>query len=156
AAKTGTSWAEAEGVLGCLMGDDASAVDETAVGNLIYMVEIGRYDVRSLMRWILKYLSDAPEVVSGLQRALAAQSRRTAWPIAASIVLETLRLDQAEALNRTVAADFDFEGYRIPRDSALRILIRESHQDRVTFDEPEQFRPCRFSGKRYSSQAYAP
>jgi cytochrome P450 len=155
-AKTGTSWADAEGVLGRLMGGDAPAVDETVVGNLIYMVEMGRYDVRSLMRWILKYLSDAPDVVTDLGRALAEKPNGAACTFAESIVLETLRLDQAEALNRTVAADFDFEGYRIPKDSALRVLIRESHQDAATFSEPEQFRPCRFSGKSYPSQAYAP
>lgn len=155
-ATTGTSWADADGVLGRLIGGDVSAVDETVVGNLIYMVEMGRYDVRSLMRWILKYLSDAPDVVTELRRALVEQSTETACPFAESIVLETLRLDQAEALNRTVAADFDFEGFRIPKDGALRVLIRESHQDAATFSDPEQFRPCRFSGKSYPSQAYAP
>jgi cytochrome P450 len=155
-AKTGTSWNDAESVLGRLLAGDASAVDETVVGNLIYMVEMGRYDVRSLMRWILKYLSDAPDVVTGLQRALAAPVSDAACPFAESIVLETLRLDQAEALNRAVTADVDFDGYRIPKDSALRVLIRESHQDAATFSEPEQFRPCRFSGKSYPTQTYAP
>jgi cytochrome P450 len=155
-AKTGTSWADAEGVLGRLMSGGASAVDETVVGNLVYMVEMGRYDVRSLMRWILKYMSDAPDVVTDLRRALEEQANGAACPFAESIVLETLRLDQAEALNRTVAADFDFEGYRIPKNSALRVLIRESHQDAATFNEPEEFKPCRFSGKSYPSQAYAP
>ena len=155
-AKSGTSWADAESVLGRLIGGDASVVDETVVGNLIYMVEMGRYDVRSLMRWILKYLSDAPDVVTDLQRALAEHANGAACPFAESIVLETLRLDQAEALNRVVAADFDFDGYRIPKDSALRVMIRESHQDAATFSEPEQFRPCRFSGKSYPTQAYAP
>lgn len=155
-AKNGSSWASADGVLGRLIGDRGSAVDETVVGNLIYMVEMGRYDVRSLMRWVLKYLSDAPDVIADLRRALAARLDGADCPFAESIVLETLRLDQAEALNRTVLADFDFEGYRIPKDSALRVLIRESHQDAATFSEPARFKPCRFTGKTYPSHSFAP
>jgi cytochrome P450 len=155
-ARSGRGWASANGVLGRLIGSDGSAVDETVVGNLIYMVEMGRYDVRSLMRWVLKYLSDAPEVVAELRSALAARTEGTDCPLAESIVLETLRLDQAEALNRAVVADFDFEGYRIPKGSALRVLIRESHQDAATFADPEHFKPCRFAGKTYPGHAYAP
>jgi len=155
-ARSGVSWTGADSVLGRLIGSDGASVDETVVGNLIYMVEMGRYDVRSLMRWVLKYLSDAPDVIADLRRALAERPDGADCPFAESIVLETLRLDQAEALNRTVLADIDFEGYRIPKDSALRVLLRESHQDAATFSEPEQFRPCRFAGKSYPGHAYAP
>src|SRR5262249_38212141 len=35
--------------------EGASALDETVIGNAIYMVEMGRYDIRGLLRWILKY-----------------------------------------------------------------------------------------------------
>jgi cytochrome P450 len=155
-AKSGMGWASADGVLGRLIGTDGAAVDETVVGNLIYMVEMGRYDVRSLMRWVLKYLSDAPDVVAELKGALAARADGTECPLAESIVLETLRLDQAEALNRAVVSDFEFEGYRIPKGSTLRVLIRESHQDAATFSAAERFQPCRFIGKTYPGHAYAP
>jgi len=155
-AKSGMSWVSADGVLGRLIAGDGLSVDETVIGNLIYMVEMGRYDVRSLMRWVLKYLSDAPGVINDLRRALRERPVGGDCAFAESIVLETLRLDQAEALNRTVLADFDFEGYRIPKDSALRILIRESHQDAQVFNEPEQFKPCRFAGRTYPGHAYAP
>jgi cytochrome P450 len=151
-----SSWAHPEGVLGRLISSDPSAFDETIVGNLIFMVEMGRYDVRSLMRWVLKYLSDAPGVIADLRNAVTTRADGALPALAESIVLETLRLDQAEALNRSVVADFEFEGHHIPKDSALRVLIRESHQDAAAFSEPEQFKPCRFSGKTYPSHAYAP
>src|SRR3954464_11582326 len=43
-------------------------VDQTIIGNLIFMVEMGRYDLRGLLRWILKYLSDNPATVAELCR----------------------------------------------------------------------------------------
>ena len=49
------------------------AIDETVVGNAIYMIEMGRYDMRGLFRWILKYLSDHPQVVDELHRIHAAE-----------------------------------------------------------------------------------
>jgi cytochrome P450 len=155
-AKHGQSWTDPDGVLGRLLASDPAAIDETVVGNLIYMVEMGRYDVRSLMRWVLKYVSDAPDVLSGLRRAIAQQRPDEPCAFAEHIVLETLRLDQAEALNRTVVEDVDFEGFRIPKGSSLRVLLRESHQDAAVFDEPERFAPCRFAGKSYPRDGYSP
>ena len=120
------------------------------------MVEMGRYDVRSLMRWVLAYLSDAPQEAEALRDLLTTGAAAERMSRAEMIVLETLRLDQAEALNRAVTADIAFEGYTIPKGSALRVLLRESHQDADTFADPTQFRPCRFAGQSYSSVAYAP
>ena len=129
-------------------------VDQTVVGNLIYMVDTGRYDVRGLFRWTLKYLSDHPDVVAALRAPGAAADAVT--PLAEACVLETLRLDQAESLNRDVLEDFTFEGYRIPKGSAVRILLRESHRDAETFPAPDEYRPCRFATRKYGSDAYAP
>jgi cytochrome P450 len=137
-----------------LESGDGSAVDETVVGNLIYMIEVGRFDVRSLLRWVLKYLSDHPAVVADLGvRSIAAEGSEN---LAEACVLETLRLDQAEAMNRAVREEFVFEGYRFPKGSAVRVLMRETHKDPEVFTEPEQFKPCRFVGKVYSPDAYAP
>lgn len=141
---------DGDGVLERLVAHDASSVDETLVGNLIYMIEMGRYDVRSLMRWVLKYLSDAPAVVADLQREPGVEG------LAEQVVLETLRLDQAEGLNRAVTADIVFDGFAIPKGSSLRILLRESHQNAEAFAEPETFSPCRFAGRSYPADVYAP
>ena len=144
-----------EGVLRRLArGTLGPTVDQTVVGNLIYMVDTGRYDMRSLFRWILKYLSDHPDVIAALRAPGAAADAVT--PLAEACVLETLRLDQAESLNRDVLEDFTFEGYRIPKGSAVRILLRESHRDAETFPAPDEYRPCRFATRKYGSDAYAP
>jgi cytochrome P450 len=145
----------AQGLLARLLApQDGSVVDETVIGNLIYMIEVGRYDVRSLLRWILKYLSDHPAIVADLRAKPANTDDFT--ELAEACVLETLRLDQAEAMNREVREEFVFEGYRVPKGSAVRLLMRETHKNPDVFREPEGYRPCRFVGKTYSADDYAP
>ena len=131
-----------------------SAIDETVVGNAIYMIEMGRYDMRGLFRWILKYLCDHPQFVDELRRIRAAEG--TAQKLAEACVLETLRLDQAESLNRYVAEEFTFEGYRIPKGCCLLILLRESHRDGDNFHDPDCFLPERFLNRQYSADEFAP
>jgi cytochrome P450 len=118
------------------------------------MVDTGRYDIRGLFRWVLKYLSDHPHVIDDLRE------RRTkveaVGSFAEACVLETLRLDQAEALGRDVTNDFVFEGFLIPKGSALRVALRESHRDAQTFPAPDEYRPCRFATRKYGPDAYAP
>jgi cytochrome P450 len=148
--------ADGDGALPRIVAADPSAVDETVVGNLAFMGAQGRYDLCGLLHWILKYLSGAPAVIADLRATIESGDRVAARARAEHVVLETLRLDQAESLNRLVLEDFEFEGHHIPKGSFLRVLLRESHQDPGTFDEPAQFAPCRFAGRAYPSDAYAP
>ena len=134
--------------------EGGSALDETVVGNAIYMVEMGRYDIRGLLRWILKYLSESPPIVAELRTTRAIDGGVTR--LAEACVLETLRMDQAEVLNRSVAEEFTFDGYRIPKGSAVRILLREAHRDPAIFPDPDRFNPSRFMNRRYSADEYAP
>ena len=133
-----------------LAAEPASAGDETAMGNAIYMIERGRHDLRDLLRWIVKYLSENASVVAELRAPSADPD------LARACVLETLRLDQAELLGRKALSTFTFDGFRFPRGSWVSILIRESHRDPAVFDDPDAFRPKRFLGRRYSSDQYAP
>jgi cytochrome P450 len=131
-----------------------STSDPTVVGNAIYMVDMGRHDIRGLLRWILKYLSDnagVPAELRTLGKDADARQR-----LAEACVLETLRMDQAEGLNRRATREFTFEGYRIPEGSNVCTLLRETHRDPAVFDEPDRFDPHRFLGRRYSADEYAP
>jgi cytochrome P450 len=76
--------------------------------------------------------------------------------LAEACVMETLRLDQAESINRKTTAPFTFEGYRIPEGSGLAILMRETHRDPANFTDPEKFCPHRFLKSTYSADQYAP
>jgi cytochrome P450 len=116
------------------------------------MVERGHHDVRDLLRWILKYLSDHPALVTELRAADSWDRTK----LAEACVLETLRMDQAELLNRRSVEAFTFEGFHVPRGSWVAILLRESHRDPRAFPDPDAFRPHRFLERRYSADEYAP
>ncbi|HEX2483906.1 MAG TPA: cytochrome P450 [Myxococcota bacterium] len=137
-----------------LVSERLEAVDDTVIGNLVYVVERGRHDLRDLLRWVVKHLSDDPSAVADLHAALAAGPGGS--QLARACVLETLRLDQAESVNREALEDFAFEGYRFPAGSAVSILTRETHRDPGVFPEPDRFRPARFLERSYSSDEYAP
>lgn len=143
----------AASVLGRLARDpDPAARDVTMLGNVVYALELGRHDMQGLLRWVLKHLCDHPDVVATLRAADDAD----ALPIARACVRETLRLAQAEAVNRSVERDFVFEGHRFPAGAAVRILLRESHRDPTVFEEPTAYRPCRFASTKPPGAGYAP
>jgi cytochrome P450 len=128
--------------------------DETVVGNLIYMIERGRHDLRDLLRWILKHLSDHPAVVAELRGGPADPAAR--MPLAEACVMETLRLEQAEVLVRRAMVPFSLEGYYVPRGSWVCTLLRETHRDPKVFPDPDCYRPHRFLERAYTLNEYAP
>lgn len=130
-------------------------IDETMLGNLIYMVEMGRYDMYSLFRWLAKFAADSPEWIDriGLE---GDQHSATGKTPAEAFVLETLRLEQSERLLRTVEEDIEFGGYLIPKHATVRLCLWEAHKLPTAFPEPFEFKPQRFLDNRYSLDQYAP
>ncbi len=127
----------------------AGALDATLLGNLIYMVEMGRYDTYSLFRWLAKYAADHPALIDAIAREDAAGSppagRRS---LAEAFVIETLRMDQSERLIRTAQRDLVFEGFLIPKHATVRICLWEPHKSAAVFPEPFRFDPARFLGEK--------
>ena len=143
-----------DSVLARLARNPAQEIDDTIVGNAIYMVERGRHDLRDLLRWVVKHLSDHPAVVAEV-RAICARpgaDRR----LSEACVQETLRLEQAELLLRKATAPFMLDGYHVPEGSWVCALLRESHRDPAHFPEPERYRPERFLERTYTVNEYAP
>ena|SRR5688572_3174619 len=143
-----------DSILKRLVASQAESIDDAVIGNAIYMVERGHHDVRDLLRWILKYLGDHPSLVNELRADGGDPAYRT--KLAEACVLETLRMDQAELLNRRAVEAFSFEGFHVPRGSWVAILLRESHRDPHSFPEPDSFRPHRFLERTYSADEYGP
>lgn len=129
-------------------------VDDTVIGNVIYMVERGRHDFRDLLRWIVKHLSDNPSVVTDLRAEFTMPGANPR--LADACVMETLRLEQAEAVGREALAPFTLEGYHVPKGSWVGALLREAHRDPNIFPEPDRFRPRRFLERTYSANEYSP
>lgn len=133
----------------------AQSIDDTMLGNLIYMVEMGRYDMYSLFRWITKFVTDFSEWADKVATEENAQGK-TGKSISEAFVLETLRLEQIERLLRTVEKDLEFGGYLFPKGCTVRLCLWESHKLPNAFPEPFEFKPERFLDRNYTLDQYAP
>jgi cytochrome P450 len=112
-------------------------------------------DLFSLWHWILKYVAENPAVVARIRLdARADENRYLVWSEA--IVLETLRLNQSDALHRAAEADIELDGYLIPKGSVIRACLWEGHKDPQVFADPFTFEPARFLGQSYSIDQFAP
>jgi len=130
-------------------------LDETILGNLIYMVEMGRFDMYSLFRWITKFAAENPALVGRLAFECK-EPPKNGKSLAEAFVMETLRLEQIERLGRRVNRDIIFDNYLIPKHATVRLCLWESHKSPKSFAEPFVFYPERFIEKGFTSDQYAP
>lgn len=143
----------ANSIAGKLAADNI--LDDTLLGNLIYMVEMGRYDQAGLLRWLTKYAATYPEFLKRLASEAAAEADEDA-SFARAFVLETLRTDKSERLTRIAQRDLIFDDYLIPRHTYVRLCLWESHHSKESFERPFDFNPDRFLGSTVGGDRYAP
>jgi cytochrome P450 len=130
--------------------------DETALGNLVYVLTIARADLTALLIWVLKLLGDAPEWAERLREVARTKSASEAHALAWCIVRETLRLEQSEYVYRRAKREIQFRGFTIPRNWRVRVLIREGHRDPELFPNPECFDPSRWLGPEKPGAHFQP
>ena len=146
---------DAGGLLGRLRTQEP--FDETLLGNLIYMVELGRYDLRGLLRWVSRYAADHPAWLNRIaQERLVLPSSDGGISVAEAFVHETLRMDQSERLMREVRRDIVFDGWLIPRGALVRVCMWEAHKDPQAFPRPFDFDPSRFLGGPSLGDRFSP
>jgi cytochrome P450 len=140
-----------DSVLGRLF--EENAIDLTTIGNLIYMVEMGRADFGSFFCRIVNFLDDDWPTFSRV-----AQSERSELGvlIAQSVVLETLRMEQSERLMRAARRDFVFDDLLFPKGAIVRICLWEAHKDARAFEDPFSFRSDRFLKETYTADQFSP
>jgi cytochrome P450 len=143
--------------------DDAQALDDTMLGNIIYMVEMGRFDMRGFYRWIAHYAGANPEILeciaNEMQAAAAGRSTDNAQPtrsLAHAFVLETIRSDQIDRQMRRVLRDFTFGGWLFPKHAIVRVSLWEAHHDARQFENPMRFDPSRFGSDAPTTDRFAP
>lgn len=123
-----------------------SPPERAILGNLLYMVEMGRSDLHHLFRWLSKFAAQEPSFLDRMRREPA---------LARPFVLESLRMAQAEVVVRSVRRDFVFLDHFWPRGALVRICLWEAHQLENSFAEPSTFNPGRF-GEEIPKGVYAP
>jgi cytochrome P450 len=123
--------------------------DRTALGNLVYIMQVTWGDVTGLLLWVFKMLTDHPEWRERLRH-------EPTRDLAERIVQETLRLEQSESRYRRALRDLEVDGVRIPKNWLVRICVRESHRDESIFPTARAFDPDRFVSRTYTRAEYAP
>lgn len=127
---------------------DDGMLDETMLGNLVYMVEMGRTDIAAFLRWLTRHVGANPAIADQLATRDAV--------LAEAFVLETLRTNQSERLMRRARRDIVFEGVLIPRYAFVQLCMWESHHDDASFPHPLQFDPTRFLQQQPGAEAFSP
>ena len=130
-------------------------IDDTLLGNLIYMVEMGRYDMYTLFRWLIMFSSENPQLLKEIAEE-PDELANNEGSITKAFVLEALRMEQTGRLLRDVKENFEFEGFLIPKHATVRLCLWESHKDPSTFTEPFDFNPKRFMENKLSINEFAP
>jgi cytochrome P450 len=120
------------------------APDYTVLDNLVFICRISMVNVEGLLRWVLAHLGHHPEWIARLRAEPDSGSALTEPTLADRIVMETLRLSQAEYLYRRLREDVRFEGFVLPKGWLVRLCIWESHRSADNFPGPDRFDPDRF------------
>jgi len=135
-------------VLGQL--NSQGVVDKIMLGNLIYMVEMGRYDTTAFLRWLMWFAAKHPD------KADRIANEQSTTSFAAAFVMEVLRLEQAERLVRRVTRDFVADGFLFPKGAMVRFCIWESHKLNDAHHRPFEFDPGRFLDSKPGPDRYSP
>jgi cytochrome P450 len=141
---------EFRSVLSDLVSQFGPTLNACIIGNLIYMAEMGRFDLSSLFNWIIKQLSD------NAQALIELQDPERSPGLALAAVKETLRLVQSESISRQISQSFAFDGFGFPEGAYVRALMREGHRNRTVFQEPDRFVPSRFQEQSFGPNEYSP
>ena len=128
---------------------DAAGIPDLVL-NHVFLLRTATADMSGLLAWIVHMLGANPGWTERLRDASDPDdlSRR--------IVLETLRLQQSEFIQRKVLEPIELGGYVVPAGWFLRICVHESHRDPDVFERPDDFDPDRFLGRSYSRYEFLP
>jgi len=135
---------------------DPQMPDDTCLDNLVFIHKITSSNVVGLLRWTLVMVSEHPRWLARLRSELQSGTPGGPPTLADRIVMETLRLSQAEYLYRRLTSDVAFEGFVFPSGWLVRICVWESHRMEAAFADAGRFDPDRFLGRDCPRASYVP
>lgn len=148
--------------------DDRGMTDVQVRDELVTLLLAGHETTANTLNWTWYLLAQHPEaearlhaeldaVLAGRPPTLADLER---LPYTEMVIKEALRLyPPAWGFGRMAIEDIEIAGYPIAKGSSLNILLYFTHRDPRWWDEPDAFRPERFSPEseaRIPKYAYLP
>ena len=146
--------------------EDGSALDEDElVGHTGVIFAAGHETSTNALAWTLFLLAEHPAIANELVAELTSVLRGdaptveqlTRLPLLDAVVKESMRVLPPVPMHpRIVAEDTELAGHFVPARTELFLSIFHMHHDPAIFDQPEQFRPSRWSKIKPSVYEYNP
>lgn len=140
--------------------------DERLRDRLFSMTFVGHDTTISLLTLTMYTLATHPSVAERFHAEVDAIDGRPTpeavadMPVTERVLTETMRLyPPAYHLPRQTTEPVVFDGYRVPEGERVNLEVLGVHRDDRFYDDPEQFRPRRWTGDRRQTLhdfAYAP
>uniref|UniRef100_A0A7N0TI33 Cytochrome P450 n=1 Tax=Kalanchoe fedtschenkoi TaxID=63787 RepID=A0A7N0TI33_KALFE len=149
--------------------DGRFLTEEEIVSNILLLLFAGHDTSTCAITVIMKYLAEMPEVYDKVleeQRGIASskgpgdflnrgdlQKMKYSW----NVISEVMRLTPpVTGSYRQAIADFDYEGYTIPKGFKIMWSAAAHHRDPSNFPDEANFDPSRFEGAGLAPYAYVP
>ncbi|HEY8072883.1 MAG TPA: cytochrome P450 [Labilithrix sp.] len=146
--------------------EDGSALDEDElVGHTGVIFAAGHETSTNALGWTLMLLTQHPDVACALHEELDSVLHGEAptveqlakLPLLDAVVKESMRVLPPVPLHpRLVAAETELAGHRLTPGTELMLSIFHMHHDPAVFEEPDRFRPERWSRIKPSVYEYNP
>lgn len=147
--------------------EDGSGMDDKQlIDEILILFTAGHETTSNALTFTCELLARNPQVQDKIYAEITAASENSTGLMdfikncsyTKSVIEESLRLyPPAYFIDRVNIEDDTFEGMFIPKNSSLLFSLLEIHTDPKNWDEPEKFRPERFSdvnAKEYSGHYF--
>jgi cytochrome P450 family 138 len=135
--------------------EDGSQMSHRDISDeLVALLSAGHETTASTLAWAFERLRRHPEIAA----ALTSEADGDDNELRQATILEVQRARTViDFAGRHVAApSFELGEYRIPHGYSIMVSIRQLHENREAFPEPDRFDPYRFVGNRPPTFAWVP
>jgi cytochrome P450 len=141
-------------LLMCARDEDRRGLSDAEIrDDLITLMLAGHETTATTLAWAMDLLLHHPQALAKVRAE--AESGESAYT--AAVINETLRLRPPVPFTaRVAAAPYQLGNYTIPAGTRIVVHINAINHDPATYEEPDQFRPERFTDQRPQTYAWLP